>query len=99
MSIPAGEILQAVRNHTADLDGPRQRRLQRMPISHRHPGPRAAACRVRPGDLAAFLRSLGIVERTASLLKNARPEQAGTLQTATDRLIDPAAMGNLFGCL
>ena len=56
-------------------------------------------CCVRPGDSVGFLRSLGIVERTAALLKNARPEQAGTLQTATDRLIDPAAMGNLFKVL
>ena len=52
-----------------------------------------------PVSQAAFLRSLGIVERTTALLTNARPEQAQALQSATQRLIDPAAMGDLFKAL
>ena len=99
----AGETLQAVRNHTfADpLTDPGSADLTAHvdfgALASRATGGGCAA--FGPVTQSAFLRSLGIVERTAALLKNARPEQAGTLQSATDRLIDPAAMGNLFKVL
>ena len=52
-----------------------------------------------PVSQAAFLRSLGIVERTTALLRNASRAQAEALHTATRRLIDPTAMGTLFKAL
>jgi len=56
-----------------------------------------------PIPQAALLSSLGIGPRTEMLLKSvsesAAPEQTESLRAATQRLIDPAAMGTLFKAL
>ncbi|MEE2996578.1 MAG: SAM-dependent methyltransferase [Pseudomonadota bacterium] len=49
-----------------------------------------------PVNQAAFLRSLGIVQRMTALSENATPEQIETLYSSIQRLIDPGAMGTLF---
>lgn len=99
----AGETLQAVRDHAFcdPLADPGEADL----TAHVDFGALAFKAEAHgcqtfgPVSQAAFLRSLGIVERTASLLKNARPEQAEAVQSATRRLIDPSAMGILFKAL
>jgi NADH dehydrogenase [ubiquinone] 1 alpha subcomplex assembly factor 7 len=99
----AGETLQAVRDHGyADpLTDPGEADITAH-VDFGSLAAQAASLRCAvfgPVSQAAFLRSLGIVERTTALLTNARPEQAQALQSATQRLIDPAAMGDLFKAL
>ena len=99
----AGDTLQAVRRHGfADpLEAPGEADLTAH-VDFGTLAARAAAggCAVfGPVSQAAFLRSLGIAERTAALLQNADPEQANSVYAGTQRLIDPAAMGTLFKAL
>lgn len=49
-----------------------------------------------PVPQGAFLRALGLPERTAVLCRAARPETARQLQAAARRLMDADAMGLLF---
>lgn len=99
----AGESLQAVRDHdfTDPLADPGDADL----TAHVDFGTLAShalaqGCSVfGPVSQAAFLRSLGIIERTTALLRNANAKQAESLQAATHRLVDPAAMGTLFKAL
>ena len=61
---------------------------------------RAAGAEVHgPVPQGAFLRALGLPERTAVLCRAARPEAARQLQAAARRLIDADAMGLLFKAL
>ncbi|MGH6959054.1 MAG: class I SAM-dependent methyltransferase, partial [Dongiaceae bacterium] len=46
-----------------------------------------------------LLERLGIELRTASLLKQATPDQAEEIRTARERLLDLAQMGTLFKAL
>lgn len=48
-----------------------------------------------PREQAAFLSLLGIEQRTSRLMA-ANPDKAGSLETATARLISPTGMGTLF---
>jgi SAM-dependent MidA family methyltransferase len=48
-----------------------------------------------PITQAEFLGRLGIAERTAKLMA-ANPERAGEIETATQRLMSPTGMGQLF---
>lgn len=52
-----------------------------------------------PVPQGAFLRALGLPERTAILCRNAPPATARQLQAAARRLMDPDAMGLLFKAL
>lgn len=52
-----------------------------------------------PRGQGAFLRNLGIEARRDMLLANAGESQAGEIQSACARLIDPDQMGTLFQCL
>ena len=95
-----GDSLQAVRQHafTNPLTDPGNVDL----TAHVNFGALAARaahsrCSVfGPIRQATFLKALGILERTQKLLRNALPNQASHLHTATQRLIDPLAMGGLF---
>lgn len=95
-----GDSLQAVRHHafTDPLRDPGNVDL----TAHVDFGALAAraahtGCSVfGPVSQATFLKTLGIMERTKILLANALPNQAGDLHAATQRLIDPLAMGGLF---
>jgi SAM-dependent MidA family methyltransferase len=49
-----------------------------------------------PVPQGAFLRRLGLPERTAILCRSAAPAQAALLQSGARRLMDPDAMGLLF---
>ena len=46
-----------------------------------------------------FLRALGIEMRAAALADSATPEQAGSIETALERLVAPDQMGSLFKAL
>ncbi|PPR12081.1 MAG: hypothetical protein CFH41_00114 [Alphaproteobacteria bacterium MarineAlpha11_Bin1] len=98
-----GDTLQAVREHQfADpLSDPGEVDLTAH-VDFGALSARASDCGSQvfgPIDQASFLRSLGIIERTAALFKNATPEQAERLYSATQRLIDPNAMGSLFNAM
>lgn len=56
----------------------------------------AGAVVLGPVGQAAFLRSLGIEARRSALKASASAEDAAIIDTAIDRLIDPAAMGTAF---
>jgi SAM-dependent MidA family methyltransferase len=96
---PFGDTLQAVRGHAyADpLAEPGAADL----TAHVHFA--ALARKARAAGLAAdgpmtqaeFLGRLGIVERTARLMA-ANPARAGEIEAATQRLMSPAGMGQLF---
>ena len=95
-----GDSLQAVRNHAftdplkelGDADLTAHVDFSALATRARHSG-----CSVfGPVSQSVFLKTLGILERTKILLENALPAQAGDLHAATQRLIDPRAMGNLF---
>lgn len=61
---------------------------------------RAAGSAVHgPVPQGAFLRALGLPERTAVLCRAARPEAARQLQAAARRLMDADAMGLVFKAL
>ena len=99
----SGDTLQAVRGHkiTGPLISPGESDLTAH-VNFSALSSRAAAngCQAfGPVSQAAFLRSLGVVERTKALLRNAGPNQVGNLQSGTHRLIDPNAMGTLFKSL
>lgn len=49
-----------------------------------------------PVTQSAFLKSLGISERTEKLARGAAPEAAAIIRSATERLTAPDQMGNLF---
>ena len=51
---------------------------------------------VGPAAQGAFLRALGIEERLNSLARNAGEPTAAELRRGVDRLVSPAAMGDLF---
>ena len=95
-----GDSLQAVRHHTFTdpLTDPGNADL----TAHVNFGALAgiathSGCTVfGPVRQATFLRALGILERTQTLLGNALPNQAGHIHAATQRLIDPLGMGSLF---
>ena len=95
-----GDSLQAVRHHTFTdpLTDPGNTDL----TAHVNFGALAgiaahSGCTVfGPVHQATFLRALGILERTQTLLGNALPDQAGHIHAATQRLIDPLGMGSLF---
>ena len=56
----------------------------------------AGAVVLGPVRQTAFLDSLGIEARRAALKASASADDAATIDTAVDRLIDPAAMGSAF---
>jgi SAM-dependent MidA family methyltransferase len=94
-----GDTLQAVRGHayTDPLAEPGAADV----TAHVHFA--ALALKARAAGLAAdgpltqaeFLGRLGIVERTARLMA-ANPARAGEIEAATQRLMSPAGMGQLF---
>jgi SAM-dependent MidA family methyltransferase len=97
-----GDTLQAVRHHayvdplaepgTADLTA----HVQFAVIAAKA---RAAGLAVDgPLSQAEFLGRLGIVERTARLMA-ANPARAGEIEAATQRLMSPGGMGQLFKAL
>lgn len=49
-----------------------------------------------PVPQGEFLQALGVEARRAALKRSATPEQAVEIDTAIDRLVDPAAMGTVF---
>jgi NADH dehydrogenase [ubiquinone] 1 alpha subcomplex assembly factor 7 len=96
----AADTLQAVRGHApADpLAAPGEADL----TAHVDFAAVAAAAREAGAEVhgpvaqGAFLRALGLPERTAVLCRAARPETARQLQAAARRLMDADAMGLLF---
>ncbi len=102
-SSSAGDTLQAIRKHAyADpLGDPGEADL----TAHVDFG--ALGGRMRNGGARTygpvpqrkFLISLGILQRTEQLTRNAAPETVQTVFAATKRLIDPDEMGNLFKVL
>ena len=52
-----------------------------------------------PVPQGSFLRSLGIEQRTATLIKEANPEMACAVSQSKNRLIGPEFMGQLFNAL
>ena len=94
-----GDTLQAVRNHayvdpltepgTADITA----HVQFSGFARKACG--AGLAVAGPITQAEFLGRLGIAERTARLMA-ANPERAGELETATQRLMSPTGMGQLF---
>ncbi len=102
-SSAAGDTLQAIRKHsyTDPLGDPGEADL----TAHVDFG--ALGRRMRNGGARTygpvpqrqFLISLGILQRTEKLMRNAAPEAVQTVFAATKRLIDPDEMGNLFKVL
>ncbi len=99
----AGDTLQAVRRHayTDPLANPGDADLTA------HVDFDALGRRIRAGGARTygpvpqrqFLISLGILQRTEQLTRNAAPDAAQSVLAATKRLIDPDEMGNLFKVL
>ncbi|MEK9645533.1 MAG: SAM-dependent methyltransferase [Alphaproteobacteria bacterium] len=99
----AGDTLQAVRKHAyADpLCDPGDADLTAH-VDFGALGRRMTAGGARthgPVSQRQFLISLGILQRTDQLTRNATPDAAQTVFAATKRLIDPDEMGNLFKVL
>ena len=96
----AADTLQAVRGHVAvdPLAAPGEADLTaQVDFAAIAAAARAAGAAVHgPVPQAAFLRALGLPERTALLCRAARPEAARQLQAAARRLLDADAMGLLF---
>lgn len=98
-----GDTLQAVRQHRpcAALEEPGSADL----TAHVDFAAFASAARkggalvYGPATQAAFLTSLGIAARAASLMKNASAAQAETINAACHRLIGDTEMGSLFKVL
>jgi NADH dehydrogenase [ubiquinone] 1 alpha subcomplex assembly factor 7 len=94
-----GDTLQAVRGHAYvdPLEAPGAADL----TAHVQFGPLAAKARAQglaadgPMTQAEFLGRLGAVERTARLMI-ANPARAGAIEAATQRLLSPGGMGQLF---
>ncbi len=94
-----GDTLQAVRGHAYidALAAPGAADL----TAHVQFGPLAAKARALglaaagPMTQAEFLGRLGVVERTAQLMA-ANPLRAGEIEAATQRLLSPSGMGQLF---
>jgi SAM-dependent MidA family methyltransferase len=99
----AVDTLQAVRGHApADpLAAPGETDLTaQVDFAAVAAASRAAGSVVHgPVPQAAFLRALGLPERTAVLCRAARPEAARQLQAAVRRLMDADAMGLVFKAL
>lgn len=96
----AADTLQAVRGHAPvdPLAAPGEADLTaHVDFAAVTAAARAAGAEVHgPVPQGAFLRSLGLPERTAVLCRAARPETARQLQAAARRLTDADAMGLLF---
>lgn len=96
----AADTLQAVRGHApADpLAAPGEADLTaHVDFAALAAAARAAGAAVHgPVPQGAFLRALGLPERTAVLCRAARPATARQLQAAARRLMDADAMGLLF---
>jgi SAM-dependent MidA family methyltransferase len=96
----AADTLQAVRGHApADpLAAPGEADLTaHVDFAAVAAAARAAGSAVHgPVPQGAFLRALGLPERTAVLCRRARPATARQLQAAARRLMDADAMGLLF---
>jgi NADH dehydrogenase [ubiquinone] 1 alpha subcomplex assembly factor 7 len=98
-----GDTLQALRRHrhhdvlaepgTADLTAHVD--FAAFAAAARDAGARAWG----PATQRAFLETLGIEARAATLLERATPAQASAIASGCRRLIDPAAMGTLFKAL
>jgi NADH dehydrogenase [ubiquinone] 1 alpha subcomplex assembly factor 7 len=98
-----GETLQAVRRHARHppLEAPGEADLTAH-VDFEALGRAAADAGARvlgPAGQGAFLRSLGIEERTRFLAARATPAQSLHLVTGTHRLIAPQEMGTLFKAL
>ena len=96
---PAGWTLQALRRHApADpLEAPGEADLTWLVDFDALAADLAPlACRVT--SQGRFLAQMGIGHRAAALAE-ARPDQAGTIADALERLTAPAAMGTLFKVL
>jgi NADH dehydrogenase [ubiquinone] 1 alpha subcomplex assembly factor 7 len=100
---PTGDTLQAVRGHArADpLAAPGEADLSaQVDFRALAEVARAAGAAVfGPVPQGTFLRAFGIEARAMQLLERARPEQRRDLRAGLFRLIDPAAMGELFKIL
>jgi NADH dehydrogenase [ubiquinone] 1 alpha subcomplex assembly factor 7 len=101
---PTGDTLQAVRGHArADpLAAPGEADLSAQVDFRTLAEAACAACAAVFGPVpqGTFLRAFGIEARALQLLERARrPEQRRDLRAGLFRLIDPAAMGELFKVL
>lgn len=102
-SSAAGDTLQAVRKHAyadpladpGDADLTAHVDFDALGRRMREAGARTYG----PMPQRQFLISLGILQRTEQLTRNAAPDAAQTVLAATKRLIDPDEMGNLFKVL
>ncbi len=100
-----GETLQAMKHHafTGPLDAPGEADLTTHVNFERLAQMATAQGLIVAGSTtqARFLAGLGIVERTARLIKSAAPEQAKDVEAALVRLTDPSekGMGSLFKVL
>jgi len=94
-----GDTLQAVRDHayTDPLADPGTADLTAHVQFAALAGKARAAGLAADGPItqAEFLGGLGIVERTARLMA-ANPSRAAEIETATQRLLSPGGMGQLF---
>ena len=95
-----GDTLQAVRGH-ASVDpfaAPGEVDLTAH-VDFTALGKVSGARAFGPVGQGAWLDALGIAARATSLKGRATPEQAAAITAATQRLTDPAAMGDLFKVL
>jgi NADH dehydrogenase [ubiquinone] 1 alpha subcomplex assembly factor 7 len=102
-SQPTGDTLQAIRGHArADaLAMPGEADLSAQ-VDFRALAEAACAGGAAvfgPVPQGTFLRAFGIEARALQLLERVRPEQRRDLRASLFRLIDPAAMGELFKVL
>jgi SAM-dependent MidA family methyltransferase len=98
--VPAGDTLQAVRRHerVAPLETPGEADISAH-VDFRALLQAAAAegaATFGPVAQGRFLERLGIHLRLERLLRDADPEMARRLEAGVRRLVDPAAMGELF---
>lgn len=93
---PEGPTLQAVRSHarTDPLERPGEADLTWL-IDFDAVGSALKNADVRLGEQGEFLARLGIGRRAAALA-DARPDEAGDIADALERLTAPEAMGRLF---
>lgn len=98
-----GETLQAVKAHTfvpvledvGEVDLTAHVDFGALSVVAREEGVFALG----PAGQGVFLERLGIRARAAALSRAASPDQVGEIETALDRLANPARMGGLFQVL